>query len=156
LLIVACATVANLLLAAAADRQRELALRLAIGAGRMRLVQQLFVEGLLLATAGGALGVLFSAWAADLLVRLLSTTYEPVAVDLTLDLRLLAFTVGAVGLATVAFTLAPIVRALRLDPGPTLKTGARQAGSGRTSARAAKGLVVLQVSVSLVLVAGSA
>jgi ABC-type antimicrobial peptide transport system permease subunit len=86
-LIVACATVANLLLAAAAGRRRELALRLAIGAGRGRLMQQLFLEGLLLAGAGGALGCLFSTWAADLLVRLLSTSYEPVSMALGVDGR---------------------------------------------------------------------
>jgi putative ABC transport system permease protein len=133
-LVVACATVANLLLAAAAGRRRELALRLAIGAGRARLVQQLFLEGVLLAGAGGALGCLFSTWVADLLVRLLSTRYDPVTLAPSVDLRVLAFTTGAIGIAALAFTIAPIVRAVRIDPGPVLKAGVRQAGADRRPA----------------------
>ena len=91
LLIAACATVANLLLAAVSGRGPELGLRLALGAARRRIVQQLFVEGLLLATAGTMLGLVFSFWAADALVRLLSTSYDVVAVDLSPDRRVLAF-----------------------------------------------------------------
>ena len=153
-LVVACATVANLLLAAAAGRRRELALRLAIGADRARLVQQLFLEGLVLAGAGGALGMLFSVWAADLLVRLYSTSYEPVTMSLGIDGRVLAFSAGAIVLAALAFSLAPITRAVRLDPGPVLKTGTRQAG-GRP-AWIARALVAAQVALSLVLLVGSA
>jgi putative ABC transport system permease protein len=153
-MVVACATVANLLLAAAAGRRRELALRLAIGASRARLIQQLLVEGLVLAGAGGAIGVLFSIWAADLLVRLLSTSYDPVTMSLGVDGRVLAFTAGAVGITALAFSLAPIVRAARIDPGPVLKTGTRQAG-GRP-AGIARALVAAQVALSLVLLVGSA
>ena len=155
-LVVACATVANLLLAAAAGRRRELALRLAIGAGRAQLIQQLFVEGLLLATAGGTLGLLFAAWATDLLVRLFSTSYEPVTMALTVDGRVLAFTAGAIGIAAIAFSLAPIVRAVRIDPGPVLKAGARTAVGDRRPAGIARGLVAAQVALSMVLLAGSA
>ena len=155
-LVVACATVANLLLAAAAGRRRELALRLAIGAGRGQLVQQLFVEGLLLATVGGALGCLFATWAADLLVRLLSTSYDPLTLALGIDGRVLAFTAGAVGVAAIAFTLAPIVRAVRIDPGPVLKAGTRQAGADRRPAGIARALVAAQVALSMVLLVGSA
>jgi putative ABC transport system permease protein len=155
-LVVACATVANLLLAAAAGRRRELALRLAIGAGRAHLVQQLFVEGLLLATAGGALGLLFAVWATDLLVRLLSTSYDPVTMALGVDGRVLAFTAGAIGIAAIAFSLAPIVRAVRIDPGPVLKAGAIQAGGYRRPAGIARALVAAQVALSMVLLVGSA
>jgi predicted lysophospholipase L1 biosynthesis ABC-type transport system permease subunit len=91
LLVAACATVANILLAAATGRRHELALRLALGAARRRIVQQLAVEGLLLAAAGAALGLLFSFWAADGLVRLLSTSYDIVIVDLAPDRRVIAF-----------------------------------------------------------------
>ncbi len=155
-LVVACATVANLLLAAAAGRRRELALRLAIGAGRAHLVQQLFVEGLLLATAGGVLGLLFATWATDLLVRLLSTSYDPVAMALGVDGRVIAFTAGAIGIAAIAFSLAPIVRAVRIDPGPVLKAGAPQAGGDRRPAGIARALVAAQVALSMVLLVGSA
>ena len=156
MLVVACATVANLLLAAAAGRRRELALRLAIGASRAQLVQQLFVEGLLLATAGGALGCLFATWAADLLVRLLSTSYDPVTMALGIDGRALAFTAGAAGIVAIAFSLAPIVRAVRIDPGPVLKAGAPQAGGDRRPAGIARALVAAQVALSMVLLVGSA
>jgi predicted permease len=155
-LVVACATVANLLLAAAAGRRRELALRLAIGADRSQLVQQLFVEGLLLAAAGGALGLLLAAWAADLLVRLLSTRYDPVTMALSVDGRVLAFTAAAIGIAAIAFSLAPIVRAVSIDPGPVLKAGAPQARGDRRPARIARALVAAQVALSMVLLVGSA
>ncbi len=155
-LVVACATVANLLLAAAAGRRRELALRLAIGASRAQLVQQLFVEGLLLATAGGALGCLFATWAADLLVQLLSTSHDPVTIALGVDGRALAFTAGAAGIVAIAFSLAPIVRAVRIDPGPVLKAGAPQAGGDRRPAGIARALVAAQLALSMILLVGSA
>jgi putative ABC transport system permease protein len=155
-LTVACATVANLLLAAAAGRRRELALRLALGAGRVRLVQQLFLEGLLLAAAGGAVGCVFSTWAADLLVRMFSTSVDPVTLTHGLDGRILAFTAAAVACAAAVFTLTPIVRAIRIDPGPVLKAGTRQGGVDRRPAGVARVLVAAQVALSVVLLAGSA
>ena len=155
LLVAACATVANLLLAAAAGRRHELALRLALGAARWRIVQQLFVEGLLLAVAGGVLGFLFSSWAADLLVGLLSTSYESVVVNVAPDGRVLAFVALVIGVATIVFTMAPIVGASRIDPGPVLDAGARQTG-GLQRARTARALVAAQVAISLTLLAGSA
>jgi putative ABC transport system permease protein len=155
-LVVACATVANLLLAAAAGRRRELALRLAIGAARAHLIQQLFLEGLLLASAGGALGCLSSTWASEFLVRLLSTSYDPVTMALGIDGRVLAFTAIAVGIAAFAFSLAPIARAVRIDPGPVLKAGAPQAGGDRRPTTIARALVAAQVALSMVLLVGSA
>jgi predicted permease len=155
-LVVACATVANLLLAAATGRRRELALRLALGAGRARLMQQLFLEGLVLAAAGGGLGILFSAWAADLLVRLLSTSYDPVTMALGVDGRVLAFTAGAVCIAALAFSVAPIAGAVRIDPGPVLKAGTHHAGGNRRPAGIARALVAGQVALSMVLLVGSA
>jgi putative ABC transport system permease protein len=154
-LVVACATVANLLLAAAAGRRRELAVRIAIGAGRGHLVQQLLLEGVLLATIGGIAGSLFAVWAADLIVRLLSTSYDPVTMTLTLDWRVLAFTISAIGVAAIAFTLAPIVRAMRIDPSPELKASASRAG-GHRPAGIARALVAAQVMLSVVLLVGSA
>ena len=155
LLIAACATVANLLLAAVSGRGPELGLRLALGAARRRIVQQLFVEGLVLAAAGTTLGLLFSVWAADALVRLLSTSYEVVVVDLSPDGRLLAFAAIVAVAATAIFTLAPIARAARLHPGSLLEAGSRQT-SGPRRARLAHTLVAVQVAISLTLLAGSA
>lgn len=155
-LVVACATVANLLLAAAAGRRRELALRRAIGAGRSHLVQQLFVEGLLLATAGGALGCLFATWSADLLVELVSTSSNPVTVALGVDGRVVAFTAGVIALTAIAFTLPPIVRAVRMDPGPALESGALHALGDRRPAGIARALIAAQVALSMVLLVGSA
>jgi putative ABC transport system permease protein len=155
LLIAACATVANLLLAAVSGRGPELGLRLALGAARRRIVQQLFVEGLLLAAAGTALGLVFSLWAADALVRLLSTSYDAVVVDLAPDRRVLAFAALVAVAATAIFTLAPIVRATRVDPGSLLEAGSRQT-RGPRRARLAPALVAVQVAISLTLLAGSA
>jgi predicted permease len=155
LLVAACATVGNLLLAGAAARRNELGLRLALGAARRRIAQQLFVEGLLLAAAGGLLGFLFSTWAADLLVRLLSTSYESVVVTLTPDRRVLLFIASVVAVTTAVFTLAPIVSASRIEPGCMLDPGGRQTGSPRRG-RAARALVAVQVAISLTLLAGSA
>jgi putative ABC transport system permease protein len=155
LLVAACATVANLLLAAAAGRRHELALRLALGAARRRIVQQLFAEGLVLSVAGAVLGLLFSAWATDLLVRLLSTSYASVVVDVAPDGRVLGFVALIVVVATMAFTMAPVARASRLDPARMLEAGARQAGSLHR-ARTARTLVAAQVAISLTLLAGSA
>lgn len=155
LLIAACATVANLLLAAAAGRRHELALRLALGARRARIVQQFFVEGLLLAAGGAALGLLFSFWATDVLVRLLSTSYDIVVVALTPDRRVIGFTAMIAFAATAVFTVAPIARALRVAPGPGLEAAGRHTG-GLQRARLARALVVMQVAISLTLLAGSA
>jgi predicted permease len=156
LLLVSCAAVGNLLLARSAARQRELAVRLAIGASRGRLVRQLLVEGLLLAVAGAISGLALAVWSADLLVRSVSTAALPVTLSVALDWRVLIFTSLVACAIALLFTIAPALRSLRVDPGEVIKTGARPTGPGRGESRTARVLVVMQMAFSLVMLAGAA
>jgi putative ABC transport system permease protein len=156
LLLVACATVANLVLARTALRQRELAVRLAIGAGRGRLVRQLFTEGLVLALLGAVAGLFLSVWAGDLLVSLLWTSEEPIVLDLPLDWRFLAFTTLLVGATTLLFTIAPALRAIRIDPGHTLKLSVLAVGTRHHGWRLGRALVVSQIALALTLLVAAA
>ncbi len=156
-LLIACANVANLLLARATTRQREIAVRLAIGAGRTRLVRQLLTESVLLAALGGVLGFLVAWWGSQLLLRMVSTGDSPLPVHLTPDIRTLAFTAGVSLLTGVLFGLAPAFRATRVDLTPSLKEGRSQfLGKGR---RWGLGLdrimVAAQIALSLTLVVGA-
>ncbi|MGA3241202.1 MAG: ABC transporter permease [Bryobacteraceae bacterium] len=156
LLLIACANVANLLLARAANRQKEIAVRMAVGAGRWRLVRQLLVESALLAAAGAALGIVFAQWGSRLLVGLLSSAGQPVFLDLTMDARVLAFTVGVSALAAILFGLAPAWRATRVEPQAAMKVNGRGVAEGQSRFGLGKALVSAQVAVSLVLVVGAA
>jgi predicted permease len=148
-LLIACANVANLLLGRASARQRDIAVRMAIGAGRLRLMRQLLVESLLLGCMGGALGVLFANWTTTLLVHFLSAGRTPITLDLHPDLRVLSFTaVVSVG-AAVLFGLAPALHAVRIDLTPALKEGQRSASANQ---RVGETLAAVQIAVSLVLV----
>ena len=155
-LLIACANVANLLLARGAARQREFAVRIAIGAGRACLIRQLLTEGLLLAVSGAAAGLLLAQWVDALLLRMVSGAASgppSIHLDLQPDARVLGFTLGVTLLTTILFTLIPSLYSTRLDLTPVLKstpTGAFSEASHRRFP-AGKILVVTQVAVSVIL-----
>ena len=155
-LLIACANVANLLLARGAVRQREFALRLAIGAGRARLIRQLLTESLLLAVSGAAAGLLLAQWTDTLLLRMVSGTSSgppSIHLDLQPDARVLGFTLGVTLLTTILFGLIPSLYSTRLDLTPVLKSTPTGTSSEVSHRRfpAGKFLVVTQVAVSVIL-----
>jgi predicted permease len=153
-LLIACANITNLLLARAAKREREFAVRVALGAGRSRLFRQLLVETALLFTVGMATGALAAWYAVKALMLFFASGARPILLDAHWDWRVLAFTVGVSLLATLVFGAAPILRAMRTDPQQALKDGAK-ASVGRRQVDLGRMLVVLQVSLSLVLLVGA-
>jgi predicted permease len=149
-LLVACANVANLLLARATGRQKEIAIRLAIGAGRRQLVRQLLIESFLLALAGAAVGFLLAAVSARAISSFKLPLPFPIAFDFNVDWRVALFTLGLSVITALVFGLVPALRASRPDLVGSLKDG--PAGFGRASrSRMRNTLVVVQVSLSLVL-----
>jgi putative ABC transport system permease protein len=156
-LLIACANVTNLLLARAAARQREVAVRAALGTGRWRIVCQLLTESMLLAVVGGALGVLLAWWGLRLLVNL-SPSNIPRLENISLDGRVLWFTLGLSLLTGLIFGLAPTLQATHLKLSETLKEGARTGGGGAGGRRAQRirgVFIVAEVALTLVLLVGA-
>jgi putative ABC transport system permease protein len=151
-LLIACANIANLLLVRGSARQRELAVRTALGAGRGRVVRQLLTESLLLALAGGAFGMLIGAWAVDGLVAM-APADAPRLEEIGLDARVLTFAALLTVLTGLLFGLVPALHALRGDITASLKDGARGSGSG-SGARLRRVLITAEVALALTLLTG--
>jgi predicted permease len=153
-LLIACANVANLLLARAASRRREMAIRLALGAGRGSLLRQLLIESLVLALAGGLLGLLVSVWTTSALLRILPAGATGGWIAATLDIRLLVFTLALSTFTGLLFGLAPALQASRSEVASSLREQRTALGS-TGAARFRRMLVVAQLALSLLLLVGA-
>ncbi|HKW56460.1 MAG TPA: ABC transporter permease [Candidatus Acidoferrum sp.] len=152
LLLIACANVANLLLARASARQKEFAVRYSLGAGRLRIARQLLTESIVLSGIAGAFGVLLAQWGIRAL-RTLPPASLPRASSIHLDLTVLGFTAGIVALTGAVFGFAPALHITQAAPSETLKESGRASSAGRRRIRSA--LVVLETTLALVLLVGS-
>ncbi|MFN7992295.1 MAG: ABC transporter permease [Bryobacteraceae bacterium] len=154
-LLIACANLSSLMLARARAREREFAVRLALGAGRGRLIRQTLTEGLLLAAVGAVFGLALASLFSRAILRFLEVGDTRLSLDLTPDWRMLAFTAAVTCLTCVLLSLAPALRAARGQAAEAMKAGARGLVSGRSRLGFQRLLVVVQVSISLMLVAGA-
>jgi predicted permease len=153
-LLMACTNVANLLLAKATTRTREIAIRTAIGASRKTIIRQLTCESLLLGLLGGAAGLLLAAWGAGALVALAPSDVPRLA-ESGIDMPVLLFTFAISIAASLLFGIAPAIQASRLDVNDALKQGSNRTGSGVHARRVRAGLVVVEIAVSVVLLVGA-
>jgi len=154
-LLIACANLASLLIARATARQKEIAIRLAMGAGRGRIMRQLLVESLLLSIIGGVLGVLLAIWIDHSLMAFLPADNTGLKLSTTPDLRILLFTFGVSILTGVIFGFAPALQCTRPDVAPTLKDQVGGIAGGGAQVRFRKALVAMQVTLSLLLLVGA-
>jgi putative ABC transport system permease protein len=150
LLLIACANLANLLLARAATRQKEIAIRGALGAGRLRIVRQLLTESLVLAFAGGTLGLILAAWSVRLLRGVVPDMF-PTMKQMTMDAHVLAFTVGICILTGLLFGMVPAWKASRTDLNTTLKEAGGRSGSAGGSQRIRSTLLASEVALAVLL-----
>ncbi len=154
-LLIACANLANLMLARASAREREIAVRLAIGASRGRILRQLMAESLLLAAAGTVAGAMLAKWLSASLVAFLSSDANRLFMDLRSDWRVLGFTTALAVLTCLLFGLAPALRATHVAPAAAMKSGGRGTTTSGERFGLRRGLVVVQMALSLVLVVGA-
>jgi len=160
ILLIACANVAGLMIAQAAARQKEMAVRLALGAGRARVVRQLLTESVMLSVLGGGLGILFAYWGAHAIISFVSSNQaRPLGFATGVDLRVLGFTVAVSLLTGILFGIAPTFRSARFDLTPALKEGERSfASSGHAGGKwfcIGNALVVAQVALAIVVLVGA-
>lgn len=154
-LLIACGNVANLLMARGASRQREIAIRMAVGAGRFRLVRQFLVESLLLSFLGGVVGFAVASWTLGLLVASIPTSVGALGLSPELDLRMLGFNLALALVTGLFFGLAPAFRATRLNIESTLREQGSSVSGSLSQVRFRKGLVVSQIVLTTVLLVGA-
>jgi predicted permease len=158
-LLIACGNIANLLMARSAGRERELAIRAALGAGRMRLVRQMFTENALLSLLGGAAGLLLALWATRFLLALfpnnISNLSIPTVESIPMDGRVIGFTAAATVLTTIIFGLVPLVRSAHWDLNRMIQTGGRSGTANAADRRFQNALVVAEIALSFALMIGA-